>query len=102
MMNEQLLKALISLGVFIIAYALLHINNNRKIKRARQFPFLFVTPLVMIAELVLLIGFRNEVLNWLSLIPVLQSFLQTVLSNTGIMNGIEILFFKRILIMVQT
>lgn len=98
MMNEQLLKALISLGVFIIAYALLHINNNRKIKRARQFPFLFVTPLVMIAELVLLIGFRNEVLNWLSLIPVLQSFLQTVLSNTGIMNGIEILFFNVLLL----
>ena len=98
MMNEQLLKVLISFGAIGIALAFLRINNNRRIKRALQFPFLVFTPLLMIAEIVLLMRFRSELYQLLNQIPFLQSILQTLLSGTGIFYGVEVLFGNVLLI----
>ena len=59
-------KALITVAAILLMMGLLKLNNNRKLKRGFQYPFLILCPVIVVAEVLALILLRNEIWQWLN------------------------------------
>ena len=97
-MNDQIMKVLISFGTVGIMAGLVWLNNNRRIKRVKQFPFLFFTPLLMTAEVVLLTLYRIDITQFLASVSWLEPIYTFIYQATGIVIDAEILFLNLLLI----
>ena len=64
-MND-LFRVLITVGAVLLLMGLLKINNNRKLKRGFQYPLLFIGPVLVVAEVALLVWLGPQMWQWLS------------------------------------
>ena len=89
-MND-LFKVLITVGAVLLLMGLLKINNNRKLKRGFQYPLLFISPVLVAAEVALLVWLRPRLWQWLSQQSWAADVYNAIMTPGGILYCMEIL-----------
>lgn len=89
-MND-LFKVLITVGAVLLLMGLLKINNNRKLKRGFQYPLLFISPVLVAAEVALLVWLRPQLWQWLSQQSWAADVYNAIMTPGGILYCMEIL-----------
>ncbi len=95
-MNDNILRILICIAAVGITALLMRLNNNRKTRRALQYPFPVIAAAVLAAEILLLTFLRPEITALLSSVP-LFAWLFTA---GGLVFGAEILFWNLLAVWV--
>ena len=95
-------KALITVAAILLIMGLLKLNNNRKLKRGFQYPFLILCPVIVVAEVLALILLRNEIWQWLNQQSWASWAYSSIMQAGSDLFGIELLVLNAVIAVPYT